>query len=85
MHRSPSLLLLIQSLQRATSGKEKNDKREKQNNMFILLIFYCRWLGEKYDGVRCLWNSENSTLYPTAVKKNEKKEKKKKKRVKKTK
>ena len=30
--------------------------------LFLQLIY--RWLGEKYDGLRCCWNPKNHTMYP---------------------
>ena len=29
----------------------------------FLFILYFRWLGEKYDGVRCIWNPIHKALY----------------------
>ena len=26
-----------------------------------------RWMGEKYDGIRCVWHRSASTLYPADV------------------
>ena len=33
--------------------------------LFLCLLFVFRWLGEKYDGVRCCWNPRSRTLYPS--------------------
>lgn len=51
-------------------GREKrwgarSERREmvRISELIIIIISYCRWVGEKYDGVRCIWNSTQNTLY----------------------
>jgi hypothetical protein len=34
------------------------------------------WIGEKYDGIRCCWNSEYENVYPVKKKKTKNKKQK---------
>lgn len=37
------------------------------STQLLLSLMYHRWMGEKYDGIRCIWNPIRRTFYPSIV------------------